>query len=212
MPAPALVSTLYESPQDKAKSLHDDYLYWTGRLTESSFALSLAVIGANWAVFGSVDRVLSNPWSEASIAAVIVSLVINLFGSWKLGGKLRKRIEYAESDPGRWQKEFNEAAGKIAPWPSTANIDRWAKTLRFVRTFLPAIGGACFIFALLFHPNAPGPDQSQPPKGGHPGSVERETGVHSFLSTSSKEIALSSLPVESKTRIRPERKLARFCA
>ena len=154
IPAPAPANTLYKDPQDAVKTLQEGYLYWTGRLTESSFALSLAVIGANWAVFGSVDRVLSNPWSEVSIAVVIVSLVINLFGNWKLGGMLRKRIEYAERDPVRWQKEFNEAAGKITPWPSTTTIDRCASALRFMRTFLPAIGGACFIIALFFHRSA----------------------------------------------------------
>jgi hypothetical protein len=148
LPAPASANTLYKDPQEGLKTLQEGYLYWTGKLTESSFALSLAVIGANWAVFGSVDRVLSNPWSEVSIAAVILSLVLNLFTDWKLGGMLRQRIAYAQEDPTRWEKEFKEASGTSIPWPSTARIDRWATALRVVRTFLPTVGGACFLIAL----------------------------------------------------------------
>jgi hypothetical protein len=66
---------LYGNPQEALKSIRDDYFYWTSKLTESSFVLSLALIGANWAVFGSVDKVRNNIWAELSIAAVIFSLV-----------------------------------------------------------------------------------------------------------------------------------------
>ena len=62
-----LVNVLYKDPNAAATAVKESYDYWTGKLTESSFALSLAVIGANWAVFGSVDRVLNNIWSELSI-------------------------------------------------------------------------------------------------------------------------------------------------
>jgi hypothetical protein len=151
----ASANTLYKDPQEALKVLQDGYLYWTGKLTESSFALSFAVIGANWAVFGSVDRVFSNPWSEVSIGTVILNLVLNLFGYWMLGGMLRKRLVYAQEDPKRWEKEFREEYGKSTPWPSTSRIDRWAGALRSVRTFLPAIGGACFLIALFFHANGP---------------------------------------------------------
>jgi hypothetical protein len=70
------LTSLYSTPEAALSSIRDDYLYWTGKLTESSFALSLAVIGANWAVFGSVDKVLNNIWAELSIAAVILSLLL----------------------------------------------------------------------------------------------------------------------------------------
>ncbi len=118
-------------------------------MTESSFALSLALIGANWAVFGSVDRLRSNIWAEMSIAAVILNLVISLIGNWWLGGLLRKRVEYAEQDATRWQKEFTENAGKSTPWPSTQTIDCLAIVFRFAKVFLPVIGGACFLVVLF---------------------------------------------------------------
>ena len=145
---------LYNSPQAAENSIREDYLYWTGKLTESSFVLSLAVIGANWAVFGSVNKVLSNIWAELSIAAVISNLVISLIGNGWLGRLLRQRIEYAEQDPTRWQREFNENAGKSTPWPSTQTIDCWSGIFRLAKIFLPVIGGAFFLIALFTQPKA----------------------------------------------------------
>jgi len=140
---------LYDNPQAALQSIREDYFYWTGKLTESSFALSLAVIGANWAAFGSVDRLLNNIWAETSMAAVILSLVISLIGNWWLGGLLRKRVAYAEEDAAQWQKEFTENAGKSTHWPSTPTIDCSAAVFRFAKIFLPLIGGACFLIALF---------------------------------------------------------------
>jgi hypothetical protein len=123
-------------------------------LTEGSFALSLAVIGANWAVFGSVDKILSNICAEISIAVVILSLAISLIGSGCLGMLLRKRVEYAEQNTKRWQKEFAEHAGKSTHWPSTKTIDHWAMAFRIAKISLPVIGGAFFVFALFTQPKA----------------------------------------------------------
>jgi hypothetical protein len=141
---PQPLTSLYSTPEAALSSVRDDYLYWTGKLTESSFALSLAVIGANWAVFGSVDKVLNNIWAELSIAAVVLSLVISLIGNGWLGRLLHQRIEYAEQDPTRWRKEFNEIAGTSKYWPSTKRIDDWARFFRLAKILLPVIGGHFF--------------------------------------------------------------------
>jgi hypothetical protein len=155
-----LVNVLYKDPNTAATAVKESYDYWTGKLTESSFALSLAVIGANWAVFGSVDRVLNNIWSELSIATVVVSLAIGLVGAWKLGGMLRQRAIYAEADRQRWNREFEENSGKETPWPFTSTIDKLAVFLRWTRTFLPVLGGMFFLLALFFPPGRGSPNQS----------------------------------------------------
>lgn len=149
-----LETGLYDSPRDALKSIRDDFSYWTGKVTETSFALSLAVIGANWAVFGSVNKLLNNIWAELSIATVILSLGISLIGYWYLGGQLRERIAYAEQDAARWRNQFTENVGKATPWPSTKWIECLAACFRFLRTFLPVIGGAFFLFALFAQPKA----------------------------------------------------------
>jgi hypothetical protein len=153
---------LYDSAQAAVNSIRDDYFYWTGKLTESSFVLSLAVIGANWAVFGSVDKVLNNICAEISIALVILNLVISLIGNGLLGRWLLQRIDYAEKDPTRWQKEFNENAGRSKHWPSTQMIDDWAGYFRIAKIFLPVIGGAFFLIALFTQPKT---EKVQSPSG-----------------------------------------------
>jgi hypothetical protein len=145
---------LYETPRGALQSIRDDYFYWTSKVTESSFALSLAVIGANWAAFGSVDKLLNNIWAEISIAFVILSLVISLMSSGWLGRLLCKRVAYGEQDAARWQKEFAENAGKSTPWPYTRKIDCWAGVFRFAKICLPAIGGTFFLIALFTQPRA----------------------------------------------------------
>jgi hypothetical protein len=140
---------LYESASAALKSIAKDYSYWTGKLTESSFALSLGIIGANWAVFGSFDKVRHNRWAERSLAAVLLTLVISLIGHWCLGEALRRRIAYAEKDLARWEGEFNENTGKSTPWPSTKTIDDWAWIFRLAKVLLPLLGGVCFVIAFF---------------------------------------------------------------
>jgi hypothetical protein len=143
---------LYDSPQAAVNSVREDYFYWTGKLTESSFVLSLAVIGANWAVFGSVDKILNNICAEISIAFVMLNLVISLIGNAWLGRLLRQRIDYAEHDRTRWEKEFVTKADKVTPWPYTQTINCWGAVFRIAKIFLPIIGGAFFLIALFTQP------------------------------------------------------------
>lgn len=63
-------SGLYTTSSDAPKAVRDDYHYWTGKLTDSSFQLSLAVIAANWPVFSSASGILCNWWAKLSIALV----------------------------------------------------------------------------------------------------------------------------------------------
>jgi hypothetical protein len=183
---PQPIYGFYKDPQEALRGLGDGFNYWTGKLTESSFALSLAIIAANWAVFGSLDRLLNNLWAEISISAVICSLVVSLFGNWILGGMLRRRIAYAEADPENWAREFKGAQGKSTPWPSTAGIDGRAAFLRFLKTWLPIAGGACFLVALFF---------SRPVDTASKRETDREN--------SNSSPVRSSLPVASQPPSRP---------
>jgi hypothetical protein len=148
-------SSLYGSPSSALKDLIDSYHYWGEKLTDSSFALSLAVIGANWAAFGSIDQIRGNIWSEVSIASILVSLAINLVGMKRLAEAHRKQIEYAEANAARWKTEFDKAQNTSCPWPSTSQIDRLARNLRTSRTLFPLLGGALFILALFLSPPKP---------------------------------------------------------
>lgn len=141
---------LYADAQEALRVVNDYYRTWTRQLSERSFELSLGVIGVNWATFGDLNKVLMNSWSKASLAIVIIGFGITIVGTWRIGELLRKQVDYAEENPGRWEEEFQANQGKSSPWPSTAEIDNTARRLRLVKTFAPVLGGACFVFALFF--------------------------------------------------------------
>ena len=144
------VVSLYGTPADALKAVHERYNYWTEKLTDSSFQLSLAIIASNWAAFGTVDKILSNNWAKLSLASVLLSLGINLVGTNVIGEQLRNRVLYAEGNTKRWQEEFEAAIGEQSSWPYTDNIDKVAKKLRWGKTWLPLLGGVLFLLALLY--------------------------------------------------------------
>ncbi len=152
----ASTEALYQSPHDALKAVREDYLYWTGKLTETGLQLSFAVLAANWAVFGSVDAILKNLWSKLSVSLVVIGLGLGVAGAKWMGELHRKRIDYAESDPSRWKKEFDETTGKRDPWPFTAGIESLGSWTREAKTWLPLLAGVFFLIAI-------GAAISQPP-------------------------------------------------
>ena len=139
---------LYASPSEALKTVRDEYLYWTGKLTDTSLQLSYAVIGANWAAFGSVNGILASLWSKLSVGIVIFALGLNVGGAKWMGESLRKRIDYAESDGSRWKGEFDDNVGKLSHWPFTEGSDSLGRVMREAKTWLPLIAGIFFIVAL----------------------------------------------------------------
>lgn len=148
----AVISTtegLYQSPADALKAVREDYLYWTGNLTDTSLQLSYAVLAANWAVFGSVNGILESFWSKLSVALVVVALGLSVWGAKWMGELHRQRIDYAEADAPRWKTEFSETAGKRDPWPFTSKIESLGRLTRNAKTWFPLGAGVSFIIALL---------------------------------------------------------------
>jgi hypothetical protein len=141
---------LYQSANEALKAVQDDYLYWTEKLTDTSLQLSYAVIAANWAVFGSVDKLLSNFWSRLSMGLVVSALLLSVFSAKWMGELHRKQVNHAESDLGRWGAEFKENAGKRVPWPFTSRIERLGRVTRELKAWLPLLAGMAFLIALLY--------------------------------------------------------------
>lgn len=142
------VGALYADSTDALKAVREDYLYWTGLVTDTSLQLSLAIIAANWAAFGSVQKILSNRWSKYSLGLVIVTLGLNLFGAWCMGELHQKRIDYA-ADSDRWEKECAAALSHKGTWPFTKKIVCLGFSLRIVKTWFPLAAGALFLLALF---------------------------------------------------------------
>jgi hypothetical protein len=140
---------VYETPRKALEDVGDYYKHWSGRLTETSMQMCYALIGANWVVFGSVGSILQNSWAKLSLLAVILTLAVNVIGAWGMSEALRRRFEYAEEDNDRWQREFNEAAGKRVTWPFTYGIESGAFWLRQIKGLMPIIGGAFLIIGAI---------------------------------------------------------------
>lgn len=203
--------TLYSDASEALKEVRKDFYYWSTKLTESSFALSLAVIGANWAVFGSLDKILGNRWSQFSIATVILALSLNSIGYKRLIDALRAQIRYAEADRGRWKKEFEQSLTVPGDWPYTAKIASVAQFHRACRMWLPLLGGLLFLIALFVAPHPATPrDTSKPPTqaSAQPNSSPQPlqpspslpTAPPSSVSSSRQEQSVPSKTTEAKVR------------
>src|SRR5437867_415783 len=136
----------YESPGAALRAVRDDFQYWSGRITDHSFQLALAVIAANWAVFGSVEGILKSLWARWSILSVLLCLAINLVGARWMSELHRARFAYAESDQERWRKDLELTKGKVDPWPFTHGIENLGAFMRESKTWLPIIGGVLLVF------------------------------------------------------------------
>jgi hypothetical protein len=141
---------LYQSPAEALKAIRDDYLHWTGKLSDTSLQLSYAVIAANWAAFGSVSGVLASFWSKVSVGLVVITLGLGVVGAKLMGEKLRERIKYAETDSSQWNAEFTESVNSPSSWPYTPAIDLLGLRMRQAKTWIPLAAGISFIIALVF--------------------------------------------------------------
>lgn len=139
----------YKDPQAALQAVGAWFDSWTRQLSDRSIELSYAIIGANWAVFGSTGKLLSSPYAKVSIAASVLFLGLNLGLTSLIASRLRDRFAYAEDNPVRWKGEFEKSKGKNSPWPSTKGIDNTASILRLVRTWLPLIAGGSLLLGIL---------------------------------------------------------------
>jgi hypothetical protein len=139
----------YKNPAEGQRTIREEYLYWTGTLTRRSFELSVALLGANWAIFGTVDRVLSNPWSKASILLVGVNLGLNLVVALAMSEMHYHRWEEAEQEPEKWRRAWQEAAHTKSRWPFTKSIECLGRMLSWCKAVLPIASFASFLVGVL---------------------------------------------------------------
>ena len=149
-PTAAAAPVGYQSSAEGYKKVTDAYEYWTGKLTDTSMQLSYGVIAANWTVFGSANQVLHNRYSKWSLALVLFSLGVNLFGSWLLGELNHARAVGAEKRSSEWNVEWERYKNQTNPlWPFTRSIKAIALIMRQIKVWFPLIGGGLFLIALL---------------------------------------------------------------
>jgi hypothetical protein len=138
----------FDSAGDAAKELYEQFNACTGALTARSVELSFGILAGNWAVYGNLQAILNNTWAQTSVAAVVGFLAINLFLTWVLAHSYGTRIDYADADKDRWEKEFSDAGAVGSPWPYDRAIENIGKVAVAVKLALPIAAGICFVVSL----------------------------------------------------------------
>jgi hypothetical protein len=145
----AQTAGLYATPEDALKKVASEFEYWTGKLTETSLQMCYALIGANWAIFGSVNGILKNDWAKWSLVMVLLALASNVIGAWILSESLRKRVAYGEGNADQWKKEYEEAVAKDVAWPFTDAIQNAGKYMRWIKAAFTLASGFCLIVGAI---------------------------------------------------------------
>lgn len=140
---------LYASADEALKKVGSEFEYWTGRLTDASTQMCYALIGANWAIFGSVHGILSNGWAKCSLILVLVTLATGVAGAWYLSEALRRRVAYAEENLDRWEREYEHATQKGVSWPFTRAIEGCGLLLRWIKSTFTLLSGLFLIIGAL---------------------------------------------------------------
>jgi hypothetical protein len=142
------VGGFFKDAKDAERALREKYDAWSGKLADLSFQLSIGVIGANWAVCGQKSELIKNRWAVASIAVVVLGILVSVVSTWTVAEMLLRRIRYAQDDPDRWSME-REKFRKDEHWPFTPAIDAIGSVLRVCRAAAPVIGGILFFVAIF---------------------------------------------------------------
>ncbi|MDN7176967.1 hypothetical protein M0D69_02815 [Caballeronia sp. SEWSISQ10-4 2] len=117
-----------------------------------------------------------------------------------------QRHEYVDADKERWDREFEENAGAMSPWPYTSRMQNLGKSMRLCHVFGPLMSGILLIVSLFFgNPTeqkkvsegtsvtkaavAIGPERIGEVVGFLPGATDQIEGGTATLSTSMEKAA-----------------------
>lgn len=142
--------TRFENASDATKELHEQFNDWSAAVPKYGLQVALALIAANWAIYGGRAVILSNPFSKWSIVVAVLYLGFNLAGVWWMTRQFDKRKIYADEDVGRWKREYADSIGVTTHWPYTPAIDNFGGFMRYIHTFAPLFSGVLLLASLFF--------------------------------------------------------------
>lgn len=144
----ATSNSAYSTASEGTKAVIADYHYWTGRVSEWSVQLSYSVLAANWAVFTTLNGIMSNVWSYLSVAVAVLNLFLMVIFAAALALLHLLQVKKAEHNLEMWETQFRKATGKIDPWPFTTQIEFVANVFLGVRAITPVLAAILFFVAL----------------------------------------------------------------
>jgi hypothetical protein len=141
---------VHETPQKALEKVGSEFDHWSGKLTETSLQMCYALIGANWVVFGSVDKILVNNFAKWSLFMVLLTLGCNVVGAWILSESIRNRFEWAEGHSDQWDKAFKDAVGERVPFPFTKFHESMGFWMRQIKGLFPIVGGLLLLIGAIW--------------------------------------------------------------
>jgi hypothetical protein len=78
--------------------LYDSWISWSSAVGKYGVQTFYALIGVNWAVHGSTEDMITNPWSLASMGVAIVFLALHLILTGCITGLIKMRVTYADAN------------------------------------------------------------------------------------------------------------------
>jgi hypothetical protein len=141
----------FNNPGEAVKELQEGFNDWSAILTKHSIETALAVIAANWAVYGDVKAILDNSWSKWSLAVAVGFLGINLVLTGSITFLYNRQRRHADTDKEKWKDEYEKAGEELksVPWPYTDKIQCMGSILRFLKVVIPMIAATLFIVSIF---------------------------------------------------------------
>ncbi|MBN2438511.1 MAG: hypothetical protein JXL20_07905 [Deltaproteobacteria bacterium] len=140
----------FNNEGEALEKIGQDFNDWCFILTSHSLQAAYAIIAANWAVHGTAQEILGNWFSKWSMVFVFLFIGVNLLATrWMICMHYRQFL-YAEEDPARWAKEFQESRGKRSFWPYTKKIEYLGIMLRGIKTWAPVLAALLFVLSLFY--------------------------------------------------------------
>lgn len=139
----------FKTPADAYQRVGSEFDYWSGKLTDTSLQMCYALIGANWVVFGSVGNILKSNWAKFSLLSVMLTLAINLWGSWYASTLHIRIIDRADDNRARWAKDFEAAKTRDPHWPFTGFMAKLGVWMRRAKGALPLIGALLWLIGAI---------------------------------------------------------------
>lgn len=140
---------IYPSPNAGLRELASCYNHWTGKITESSFQVCVALMAANWAVHQSRDNLLDSFFPKLSVLTVMLAIAANLVASFVMASLHKSRFDAAQANPVDWRKGWASAESTPSKWPFDDEIVLWGRIFLHMRFWLPLLGGVFFVLGVI---------------------------------------------------------------
>lgn len=132
------------------EKIDDAYNYWSGKISELSVVLSLALIAANWAVQGT-GGMSTHLLPRLSVLFALLTILFSLVLAERMAVFHDKQHEVYESDKVKWREAAENSlnSNNVNPWPFTRKIELLGFWGIKVKTYLPILSGIFFVITVI---------------------------------------------------------------